>query len=174
MVIAFFEHLVEAEIAAFDQMCINGGPFGKDDRFASGGFHGERIATEDVMTEDVADGFACFIVGLLGAVFRVFPVEDFEHSLAAFFGVIGQELNAVDTGDGDDGITFIIKRVFAVAPFDDIEFTAQYLSQKITVATGGFEKTAVNTFGLVFYQVEHGIDFSLGGEDFAMVSHALL
>lgn len=172
--IVFLKQLVEAEIAAFNQMSIDGSPLGKDDGLSVGGLHRECITAEDIMEEDVAHRLAGVIVGIFGAVTRVLPIENIEHPLPTFFGIILQELYTVDAGDSDNGIAFIIERVFAVATFDDIEFTTQNFGQKITVATGWLEKTAVNTFGFVFYQIEHGIDLALVCENFTVVGNALL
>ncbi len=88
--------------------------------------------------------------------------------------IVLQKLNTINAGNGNNRITLIIGGTFAVARFYNSELAVQYLRKKISITTSRFEKTAVNTFGLLFYKVEHGIDFTLSGKNLSMIGYTLL
>ena len=96
-----------------------------------------------------------------------------EETFSALLSIIRQKLHAIDAHHGDNGISFKISGKFAVALPDDLQFAVQDRRQKIAVAAGRLQKTAVDPFGLVLDQVQHGIDFPFRGKDFAMIRDAL-
>lgn len=128
---------------------------------------------DDVARQDVARGRPARLLVLRPEQPRVVPVEDGEQSFAAKGHVILEDVDAVDGGNGENGVAFVFHLASPVAGFHHPQLARQNLDQEIARAAGRLQKARVDAFGLLPDKVEHGIDLALGGVDLAVVDHAL-
>jgi len=57
--------------------------------------------------------------------------------------------------------------------FADGQLAGEDLGQKCAFSASWLQEAAIDAIALVSHEVAHGLDFPLGGEDFAMRGHAL-
>lgn len=146
----------------------NGCPLAEGDGFALGGAIGQRVAADDVFFQHISE--ALFIANR--TLFFAYLVHHFvKQSLAAGFGVVGENVNAIARTDGNQALEFPFGLGFNV--FQKGEFAAQDFDKEIAVTAGRLKEAAVEPEGLVAHQIEHSVHLSWIGEHLAMVSHPL-
>lgn len=133
-----FQQLAQLIIAALDQIAGDKTPLGKHDGAAVRLPQGQRIAAQNVFAQDELDGFAALVVGLAFGVGCILGVPNLKQFLAADFGVVLQNIYAVQAGNSDDGVFLVIRRAFAVLPFDHRQLAAKDFGQKCAFTAGGF------------------------------------
>src|SRR5680860_102949 len=127
----------------------------------------------DIRAQDESDRFAACILSLLPKESQVIQFEDAEKPLAALLDVILENVDAVDTGDGQNGVALVFELALAVALFHNAQLAYENLRQKVARAASRFEKTRFDALGLLLDQIDHGVNFPLAGIDLAMIRHAL-
>jgi hypothetical protein len=70
-------------------------------------------------------------------------------------------------------VFFIFKRTATVFGLYDRKLSCENFGKEIACSAGGFEKTAVDTLGFLFYKVAHCLYFTLGGENLAVFGNTL-
>ncbi len=172
---ALLNHFVERKIAPLEQAAVDQRPFRKDDRLwvVTNGLERQRVAVDDVAAKDIgyrltAGGFA-FISKQRG----VSGVESLIEPLAAFLGVVGQNVNAVQRRDGQHGVALIVQLAFGVASLHHPQLAPQDFHQKVTRAAGRFQEARVNPLGFLPHQVEHGVHDGRWRQHLAKIAHAL-
>lgn len=100
------------------------------------------------LLQDEPDGFAALVAGLAFGVGCILSVPNLKQFLAADFDVVLQNIHTIQAGDGDDGVFLVVRRAFAVLPFDHRQLAAKDFSQKRPLAAGWFQKTGVDALGL--------------------------
>ena len=92
-------------------------------------------------------------------------------------GIIGQEFDAVDAGDGPDGIVLILELSILLcfdAGLADGEFATEDFYKEVAVSTSGFQETGVKPLRLRFYKVQHGIHLPGIGKYLPVSGHPVL
>lgn len=168
-----FEETVEKKVAALDQCAIHGRPFRKNDGLAVGQKQRQCVALNDILGKDEGRSarwrirewhFETSGVGLVHNIQQPHPTRR---------DVVGQEINPVKATDGQNRIAFPFLTVAAVLLINNAQLSAQHFSEKIAVATGGFEKTGFDSFAFVCDEVEHIVDQLGRRKDFAVVDDSL-
>lgn len=93
--------------------------------------------------------------------------------IAAERHVVRQNVDSVETRYGDYGMAFPFGLRRGITGRHDGEFATQDFDQKSALPAGGLEEPGFDALGLVFHKVAHRLDLTLGGEDLAVVGHAL-
>lgn len=133
-----------------------------------GGAAGEGVAADDVLSEHVAE---TFLITACSVLFADTTDHLGEKPLAAGFGVVGQDVDAVAGSYGDKALELPVGRGFDI--LQKGELAAEDLDEEVSVAAGGLEEAAVEPERLVAHEVEHGVHLSWIGEHLAMVCHPL-
>ena len=132
------------------------------------------VSANNVSAEDEANSLSCLIVGFLLADSFIFLVPNSKEAFTASQDIIHHQVNAVNTGNSQDSILFIIKGASAVLSPDFLQLTPKNLRQEIAIAAGRLQKATVNTLCFLFYEVKHGVDFTLSGEHLAVIGNPFL
>jgi hypothetical protein len=61
---------------------------------------------------------------------------------------------------------------FGVLIRNDSLFPSEYFGKKVSIAASWLQESGIYPFGFLFYEVEHGIHFTLSGKDFAVVGNS--
>jgi len=170
-----FQQTVEREIAPFQKAPVHRRPLGKNDRpgVVTGGLQRKRVAVDDVPFQDVPDGFAAVIVGLVFEQSQVDQIEYPEKPLAALPDVIFENIDAVEGRHGQDGVAFKVELACAVARLDHAKLAFEDFGQEVSGPASRFEEARVNPLGLGLHQVQHGIDLALSGQHLSMIRDPL-
>src|SRR5882724_7071168 len=109
-------------------------------------FQRQRVAPDDVPFKNEPHGLAALVFrgGLEQA--PVGRVEYFEEPSAAIADIVRQNINPVDRGDGQDGITLEVQLRLAVALLYNRQFAFQNRGQEVPVTTCGLKETGVDSF----------------------------
>ena len=133
-----------------------------------GGAVGEGVAADDVLSEHVAE---TFLITACSVLFADTTDHLGEKPLAAGFGVVGQDVDAVAGSYGDKALELPVGRGFDI--LQKGKFAAEDFDEEVAVAAGGLEEAAVEPERLIAHQVEHSVHLAGIGEHLAMVSHSL-
>ena len=166
---------MKGKIAAIEHAAIDGRPLGKDDFswIITYCHQREGVTTYDIFFKDVFDRISAILLRLLFEQAGVFFVEDVKKPLAAFYDIIFEDVYAVDTGHGENGIPLIFQLAIFVPGFNNTQFPFENFRQEIARAAGRFKKTGVNPLRFLLYKVKHGIDLAFAGQHLAMVGYPL-
>ena len=138
---------------------------------------GEGVTVNDVLGEDVAYGFdaAIFTLGLEQGLILFGKI--IQEAFPASGGIVGQQFNAIDPGDGPDGIVLILE-LGVLFGFDaglaDGEFSSEDFDEEVAVTASRFQETRIDAFRLRFHKVEHGVHFAGIGKHLAVSRHPFL
>lgn len=137
----------------------------------------EGVAVDDVLGKDVTGRFKATV---LASGFEERPVllrEVIQEAFPAGRCIIGQQFDAIDAGEGPDGIVLVLK-LGVLFGFDaglaDREFAPENLYEEVAVAASGFQETGVYPLRLRLHKVQHGIHLTGIGEHFPVSGHPVL
>ena len=175
----FADEVGEFVVTAVDLVSADETPFADVDPFVwlVHTLVGEGVTVNDVFGEDVADGFdaAIFTLGLKQGLilFR----KKVQEAFAASSGIVGQQFNAIDAGDGPDGIVLVLK-LGVLFGFDaglaNGEFSSENFNEEVAVTASGLQETGIDAFRLRLHKVEHGVHFARIREYLAVSRHPFL
>ena len=168
-----FQQLAQLVIPLLDQIAGDKAPLGKHNGAAVRLPQGQRIAAQNVFAQDKFNGLAALVVGLAFGGGCILGVPNLKQFLAADFGVVLQNIYAVQAGNSDDGVFFVVRWAFAVLPFDHLQLAAKDLGQKSSLSAGWLQKAGVDALGLRLDQITHSLDFPLGGKHLTVIGYAL-
>ena len=142
-------------------------------------FQAQCIAADDVPAEYKSHGLPAILADFLLADILIFRIPDIIEPLAAGDYIIDQQIHAINACHGDDRLflkferqRFFLSRRYG--PFlCGLQLAAQDLGYEIAVTARWLQKPAVNTLRLLFYQIQHGVDLTLGCEYLAVLGHTL-
>lgn len=138
---------------------------------------GEGIAVDDVLGQEISGGLDAAVLAPDAEEGPVLLREAVQEAFPAGGGIIGQEFDAVDAGDGPDGIVLVLE-LGVLFGFDagdaNGEFAPENLDEEVAVAASGFQETGVNPFRLCLHKVEHRVHFAGIREYLAVSRHPLL
>ena len=100
-----------------------------------------------------------------------------QKAFSAGGGIVGQEFDAVDTGNGPDSIMLVLKLgiLFCFdAGLANGEFASENLYEEVTIAASRLQETGVYTLRLRLHKVEHRVHFAGIREYLAVSRHPLL
>lgn len=121
---------------------------------------GEGIAVDDVLGQEISGGLDAAVLAPDAEEGPVLLREAVQEAFPAGGGIIGQEFDAVDAGDGPDGIVLVLE-LGVLFGFDagdaNGEFAPENLDEEVAVAASGFQETGVNPFRLRLHKVEHRV-----------------
>ena len=137
----------------------------------------EGVAVDDVLGKDVAGRFKATV---LASGFEKSPVllrEVIQEAFPTGRCIIGQQFDAVDAGEGPDGIVLVLK-LGVLSGFDtglaDREFASENLYEEVAVAASGLQETGVYPLRLRLHKVQHGIHLTGVGEHLPVSGHPVL
>mgnify|MGYP006954686152 FL=1 len=129
------------------------------------------------MGQDISGGLDAAVLALGAEEGPVLLREAVQEAFPAGGGIIGQDFDAVDAGDGPDGIVLVLE-LGVLSGFDagdaNGEFAPENLDEEVAVAASGFQETGVNPFRLLLHKVEHRVHFAGIREYLAVSRHPLL
>ena len=166
--------VAELVIAAVHQPLPDETPLADDNPLSVNGLVVEGVAADDVLRKEVAHRFDALRLGLFAVEVAVFADEKVEQPFAAGFGVVGQQLDAVDAADALHGRLLVLQlRVLpSLRPLSAYcELSAKDFDKEVAVPAGRFEEAAVEALGFGLHQVEHGVHLPRVGEYLAVVGH---
>ena len=104
---------------------------------------------------------------------RVLIVGNGIQAFSTVLDVILQNIHPIDRRYRHERIPFVLQLTSSI-PFPyHFQLASQHFGKEVAVTAGRFKETTVNTFSLLFDQIQHGIDFSIVGEHLAVFFHAL-
>lgn len=165
----------QREIAAFEPPAANVRPLGKDNRPRRivRDLEGQGVAPQHVGCKQIAHRTAAGGLHALRKESLVCRQERIVEMIAAERHVVRQNVDSVETRYGDYGMAFPFGLRRGITGRHDGEFATQDFDQKSALPAGGLEEPGFDALGLVFHKVAHRLDLTLGGEDLAVVGHAL-
>ncbi len=92
---------------------------------------------------------------------------------AAVSDIVGQQLDAVDAHQPEQGVVRALEVGCAVFVLYGGQFAAQDLHEEVAVATGRLGEARINALSLGFDHVEHGLDHPDRCEYFAVIGDTL-
>ena len=135
------------------------------------------MSNPPVLGKDITGRFNATVLTLGFEECPVLLREVVQEPFAAGRGIVGQELDAVDAGQGPDGIVLVLE-LGVLFGFDaclaDGEFAPENFNQEVAVAASGLQETGVNPLRLRLHKVEHRVHFAGIGEYLAVSRHPLL
>ena len=138
---------------------------------------GDGIAVDDVLGQEISGGLDAAVLAPGAEEGPVLLREAVQEAFPAGSGIIGQEFDAVDAGDGPDGIVLVLE-LGVLFGFDagdaNGEFAPENLNEEVAVAASWFQETGVNPFRLCLHKVEHRVHFAGIREYLAVSRHPLL
>ena len=110
---------------------------------------------------------------------KVTEHENIVQPLTASDHIVDQQIYAINACHGDDRLLlkFERQRFFLSRRYGTflcgLQLSAQNLGYEIAVAARRFQKPAVYTIRLLFYQIQHSVDFTFSCKDLAVIGHTL-
>lgn len=167
------EQLCKGEVAAFDGVAADECPFGEDDRLVLGRAKCERVAMHDVLGEDVAGGAGCGLGEWGFEAFYISVADDFQQPLAADGDVVGQQINAVNGADREDGIALPLEAAAWMKVADPAELAEKDFVEEVAFAAGRFEEAGFEAVEFMPDQVKHVLEQPIGREHLTMIDDTL-
>lgn len=175
----FTDQIGELVVASVDFVATDKTPFGDVYPFIRfvRSLVGKGIAVDDVFGEDVTDGL---YTGGLAFRFEqlIVPLHKvIQESLSAGRGVVFLNLDAVDAGDGPDGIVFVLELGVSFGcdtGLADGEFAAKNLDEEVAVTASRLQETGIDPIRLRLHKVEHRVHFARVRENLAVCQHPFL
>lgn len=166
---------MKGKIPPFEQTAFDGRPFGKDDRLwvVAHCLESERITPDDIPFQNKNNRIAAFVFGFLAVKPAVSPIKNAEKALTAFYNVVLEYVDAINAGNGKDGIPLVFQLAPSIPPLNDSQFSLEYLGKEISSATGWLQKAGFDPLRFLPDQIQHGVDLPLPGIHLAMICHAL-
>lgn len=127
----------------------------------------------DVARKNELNRRAAVRLGLLLEQPGVSLRENLQEPFPAGRDVVRQNINAVEARHGKNRVPLIFQLALAIPGFDDAEFPLENLSQKIPIAASRLKKARVNPLGLLFDEIEHGVDLTRTGQHLAVIGNPL-
>jgi len=159
---------VQAEVAPLELAFAEVAPLGEDDGLAVVGAHGEGVAMDEILREDVVGG----AVDVIRFVDAEVIGEGLKHVCAALGDVVREQLDSVGAHNRQQGVVAALKVGFAVSGLDGGQFAAQDGDEEVSASAGGLKETGVDALGLALDEVEHVFDEPVRGEDLSVVCDA--
>ena len=134
----------------------------------------QRVAVEDVPFQDEAGGLLAPGPARAAAEFCIVGAGPEAQEVGAAGGdVIGEDVDAVEGGEGAEGLAAEAGGVVAAAGLGagGGKFAAEDLDEEVAVAAGGLEEAGADVGALGGDEVAHVADEPIRGEDLPVVPH---
>lgn len=149
-------------------------PLGKYDRLALCGSHVERVALDDIRSENIACGTEPDRRVWLRQGHRSEESPESTQEVFSTLGrIIGKQLDAVDAHEREECIVTTLEVAAAVTTLHCCELSLENRDQKIPRTTGWLKKPRVNSFRLRSDEIEHVLNQPARSEHLAVVGNAL-
>jgi hypothetical protein len=111
----------------------------------------QGVAPNDVPLKNELDRLAALVFPSGLEEPRVFCLEYFKEPSATIADIVRQNINPVDRGDGQDGITLKVQLRLAVARLYNRQFAFENRGQEVPVAARGLEEPGVYSFRFLLH-----------------------